>query len=135
MRCATIVLVGFCLLFCGSGAGAQEVAAPPPQPEPLQPAALPPQPEILLPTGPLPEASYDLPPTLPSAGPRIGLLPALAPVADPRVIVFDPYFFPTHFNFRPLPYGYPPTEPGFFYGAFANPYYYQFYGPGDYYGF
>jgi hypothetical protein len=60
----------------------------------------------------------------------------LAPqVADPRTIVFDPYFFPTHYNFRPLPYGYPPTDAGFYYGALANPYYYQYYGPGDYYGF
>jgi hypothetical protein len=97
--------------------------------------ALPPRPEIFQPSGPLPEAVFDQPPTLPPAGPRMGLLPRFAPLADPRVILFDPYFFPTHYNFRPLPYGYPPTEAGFFYGALASPYYYQYYGPGSYYGF
>jgi hypothetical protein len=127
MRRAAFVLI---CAFASSHAAAicaQERAAGPPQ--------LAEQPEFLLPLGPTPEAVFDQPPSLPPAAPRVGLIPPLAPVADPRVIFFHPYFFPTHFNFRPLPYGYPPTELGFFYGAFANPYYYQYYGPGAYYGF
>jgi hypothetical protein len=121
MRRAACVLIIVCGLLPGSSVPAQEIAD---------------ELEILRPTGPRPEAKFDVAPSLLTAKPRIGYYPALAPqVADPRTIVFDPYFFPTHYNFRPLPYGYPPTDAGFYYGALANPYYYQYYGPGDYYGF
>lgn len=82
-----------------------------------------------------PEVHFDVPPSLSTVAPRMPLEPTLPPPVDPRTIYFDPYFFPTHYNFRPFPYGYPPTDMGFFYGAFANPYYGQYYGPGEYYGF
>jgi hypothetical protein len=75
------------------------------------------------------------PPTLPPVAPRMPAPPAYPPFADPQVIFFDPYFFPTHYNFRPLPWGLAPTDIGFFYGAYASPYYNQYYGPGDYLGF
>jgi hypothetical protein len=118
-----------CLLLLAPAAFAQETPVDPAPPPPAELL------EILQPTGPGPEAVYDLPPSLAPAAARVGLLPRLAPVGDPRVIVFHPYFFPTHYNFRPLPYGYPPSDPYFFYGALANPYYYQYYGPGAYWGF
>jgi hypothetical protein len=113
-----LIALGF---FLAGSAAAQE-----PPPAPAGPLA----PEL-----PCPTAEFDKPPTLAPAAPRMGIPPAFPPVADPRVIFFHPYFFPTHNNFRPLPYGYPPTDPGFFYGAYANPYYYQYYGPGEYWGF
>jgi hypothetical protein len=119
-----VILVFFAsgLLLAGKASGQEPPAAADP-------------PESLAPELPCPQAKFDVPPTLAPAAPRMGLAPAVPPVADPRVILFHPYFFPTHDNFRPLPYGYPPADPGFFYGAYANPYYYQYYGPGSYFGF
>ncbi len=91
------------------------------------PSTLPMQPHV--------EIKLDQLPTLPPVAPRMGLTPVFPPVIDPRTIWFDPYFYPTHYNFRPLPYGVPPMTSGFFYDTYANPYYNQYYGPGEYYGF
>ncbi len=115
------LVVGGCLI--GASLAAQEPTSSPPVIEEQAPDPL------------CPEVHFDQRPTLPTAAPRMALEPTLPPPADPRVIFFDPYFYPTHYNFRPLPYGYPPTDMGFFYGAFASPYYNQYYGPGEYYGF
>lgn len=121
-RIVLFAWVASCFLAAGSAHG----QAPPAPPSPAPPT----------PTGhTVPGVIHDQPPTLAPVYPRMPAPPLFPPAADPRVIVFDPYFYPTHYNFRPLPYGYPPTTMGFFYDTYANPYYSQYYGPGEYYGF
>jgi hypothetical protein len=83
----------------------------------------------------VPGVMYEMPATLAPAHARMPIRPLLPPPADPRMIYFAPYFYPTHFNFRPFPYGYPPPTFGFYYGALASPYYNQYYGPGEYHGY